>query len=58
MPELYPEDQDRVNKVISEGVYKPDRKPFRPWTLLLIIIIVLGLISLVSYWIATEHGYV
>ncbi len=58
MPELYPEDQERVNKVISEGMYKPDHKPFKPWTLLLVIIVVLGLITLVSFWIAAGQGYV
>lgn len=58
MPELYPEDQERVNKVISEGMYKPDHKPFKPWTLLSVIVVALGLITVVSFWISSQHGYV
>jgi hypothetical protein len=34
MPELYPEDQARVDEVLSKGIYKVDRKPFRFWTLM------------------------
>lgn len=58
MPKLYPEDQERVDKVISGGVYKTDRKPFRPWVLLAWIAVVLGLLTAASYWIAAGQGFV
>jgi len=47
---LSPEDQARVDQVISRGTYAPERKPFRGWLLLGMVIatmVVLGLVSLV-----------
>lgn len=52
------EDQARVNKVIHSGVNQTERKPFRIWRLLLVIWLVLGGMSLLSYWLALEHGVV
>jgi hypothetical protein len=49
MPKLYPEDQARVDQVLSEGIYKVERKPFRFWGLMAILIGVLVLISVVGY---------
>lgn len=49
MPELYPEDQERVNKVLNEGIYKTERKPFYFWGLMGILIGCLVLITLVGY---------
>jgi|GEM_PF-6299560 hypothetical protein len=49
MPELYPEDQERVNKVLNEGIYKVDRKPFAFWGLMAVLIGCLVLITLVGY---------
>lgn len=57
MPELYPEDQAKVDAVLERGVYKVDRKPFRPWMLLLVIALVLGGITVVSWAIAAYHGF-
>lgn len=58
MPKLYEEDQQKVNDVLSRGVYRVDRKPFRPWLLLGAIFVMLGIITVASYLIATFHGYV
>ncbi len=52
MPKLYPEDQARVDQVLSEGIYKVDRQPFRFWRLLAILLFALVLISIVGYLLA------
>ena len=52
MPKLFPEDQARVDQVLSEGIYKVDRKPFRFWGLMAILIGSLVLISIAGYLIA------
>jgi hypothetical protein len=52
MPELYPEDQARVDQVLSHGIYNVERKSFRPWLLLAILFGVLAVISLAGYLIA------
>jgi hypothetical protein len=52
MPKLFPEDQARVDQVLSEGIYKVERKPFRFWSLMAILITVLILISIVGYLVA------
>lgn len=55
---LSPEDQCRVNKVICHGVNRVERKPFRGWVLLAVILLVLTLLSVFSYGIAVFHGVV
>ena len=57
-PKLSPEDQARVDKVIGRGVYATERKPFRPWLLLLVIVGVLTLLSGLSLLIAWQHGVI
>ncbi len=52
MPELYPEDQDRVDEFLKSGVNDIERKPARLWLLLIIILLCLGAISLVGYFLA------
>ncbi len=52
MPKLYPEDQARVDQVLSEGIYKVERRPFRFWGLMAILISILVLISVVGYLLA------
>lgn len=51
MPELYPEDQERVNKVLNEGIYRVERRPFRFWGLMAILIGCLVLITLAGYFL-------
>lgn len=58
MPELYPEDQQRVNAYLNSNVNDVPRGPFRIWRLLLVIAAVLGALTLVSYWVAVNHGVV
>jgi AmiR/NasT family two-component response regulator len=45
---LYPEDQARVDKFISEGVNATDRKPFKPLRLMLVLVIVVSSFSALS----------
>ncbi len=52
MPKLYPEDQARVDQVLGEGIYKVERRPFKFWGLMAILILVLGLISVAGYLVA------
>jgi hypothetical protein len=55
---LSPEDQARVDAVISRGVNSTERPPFRVWLLLGTILGVLTLLSLFSYALAWMHGVV
>jgi hypothetical protein len=55
---LSPEDQARVDAVTSRGVNSLERKPFRVWLLLGIILLVLTLLSFFSYGLAWMHGVV
>ena len=55
---LSAEDQARVDSVITRGVNSVERRPFRGWMLLGIILVVLTGLSLVSYFIAWSHGVV
>ncbi len=57
-PQLTPEDQARVDRVLGRGVYATERKPFRPWLLMAMILVVLTAMSGLSYWIARMHGVV
>lgn len=58
MPELYPEDQKKVDEFLKSDVNSIPREPFKPWLLLLIIFIVLGLLTLVSFLVADSHGVI
>ena len=55
---LNPEDQARVDKVLRQGVNRVERKPFKVWTLFAVLLLVLTLMSGVSYWIAWQYGVV
>lgn len=56
MPELYPEDQKRVQQYLSDPVHQVDRKPFNPWLILSGIFVLLVVFSGISAWIAIDHG--
>ncbi len=58
MPELYPEDQKKVDEFLHADVNAVPRSEFRPWLLLLIIFSVLGLLTLVSFLVADSHGVI
>ncbi|MEW5248306.1 DUF3094 family protein [Microbulbifer sp. 2201CG32-9] len=55
---LSDEDQARVDKFLHSGVNDVERKPFRPWLLLAVIVGVLTLLSLLSLMIARTKGVV
>lgn len=58
MPELYPEDQKRVDDFLKNDVNQVSREPFKPLVLLGIIVGVLVLLTVASYLIADSHGLV
>jgi hypothetical protein len=56
--QLTPEDQKKVDRYLSSSIHQVERKPFRPWLLLGIIVCVMTALSLFSYAIAWWHGVV
>ncbi|WP_075185041.1 DUF3094 family protein [Teredinibacter haidensis] len=58
MPELYPEDQKKVDEYLASNVNAVERRTFKPLRLLGIILVVLGGITLLSYWLAINHGVI
>lgn len=58
MPELYPEDQARVDQVLSAEQYQVEYKPFRFFRLLGILFLGLLGISGISYLVAWNYGFV
>ena len=57
-PPLTEEDQIRLNTYLSAPIHQRERKPFRPWLLLAIIVLLLTLLSGASYFIAWYYGVV
>ncbi len=57
-PQLTPEDQERVDAVTRRGVNSVERKPFRVWVLLGVILLVLTMLSGLSFLIASIQGVV
>ncbi|MCV6621385.1 MAG: DUF3094 domain-containing protein [Cellvibrionaceae bacterium] len=57
-PKLSPEDQAKVDKFVSSGVNSVEREPFKPLRLLAMVILVLTVLSGISYWIAIDAGLV
>jgi hypothetical protein len=55
---LSDEDQARVNQYLNQPIYRVQRKAFRPWLLLGIILLVMTALSLLSYLLAYLHGVV
>ncbi|GAA5524397.1 hypothetical protein Maes01_00954 [Microbulbifer aestuariivivens] len=55
---LSDEDQARVDQYLNSGVHRVERKPFRPFLLLGVIVMVLTALSLVSWLIARSKGVV
>ena len=52
---LYPDDQDRVDQYLKEGINKVHRSPFRPFRLMIwltVVIVLLGVLSrLIGYFV-------
>jgi len=55
MPELFPQDQQKVDEFLHSNVNDVERKPFRPFFLLMIIAAVLAVMTVLAFWVATSH---
>ena len=53
---LYPEDQAKVDKFVSEGINSVERKPFKPMRMVILLIVVVTGLSLLSQLIARLAG--
>ena len=58
MPELYPEDQEKVNHYLNRPQNRVDREEFKPYRLLIIVFVVLGILTAISYFIAFKQGLI
>ena len=58
MPELYPQDQQKVDQYLSSNVNQVERKPFKPFMLLGLVFVILGVLTVASYWVAISHGVI
>ena len=47
-PKLSPEDQAKVDKFVSTGINSVERKPFRPFRLLLVLLAIVTGLSILS----------
>ena len=54
--QLYPEDQARVDKFVSSGINSVERKPFKPFRLLLGLLAVVFFLSVFSQLLARWAG--
>lgn len=55
---LSPEDQARVDRVINRGTHSTVRRPFKFKTLFFSLILLMTVMSLLSYAIAWHYGVV
>ena len=53
---LFPEDQKKVDEVISSGIHSVKRKPFRPGRLLIMLIVVVMGLGYFSQFLARWAG--
>lgn len=53
---LYPEDQAKVDKFLSEGVNSVERKPFKPLRLLIILLIIVTSLTVLSLALTRAAG--
>ena len=53
---LYPEDQAKVDEFLSKGVNSVERKPFKPFRLLLILVLIVTGLSVFSVTLAKMAG--
>ena len=56
--QLNDEDLARVERYLNRPNHQVERKPFRPWLLLLVIVAVMTGLSLFSYLLAYLHDVV
>ncbi len=55
-PRLYPEDQAKVDEFVSSGINSVERKPFRPFRLLLVLVAIVTGLSVLSLALARFSG--
>ncbi len=53
---LYPEDQAKVDEFLKRGVNSVERKPFKPFRMILLLIAVVTFFSILSQLIASWSG--
>ena len=53
---LYPEDQEKVDEFLKRGVTAVERKPFRVWIMIVMLLAVVTGFSLLSQLIARLAG--
>ncbi len=53
---LYPEDQAKVDEFLKRGVNSVERKPFRVWIMIVMLLVVVTGFSLLSQLIARLAG--
>ena len=54
--QLSEEDQSRVDEYLNSGFNKTDKKPYKPWTLLFILFIVVSAMGFVAIWLGKFMG--
>jgi hypothetical protein len=52
------EDQARVNAYLSRPTHQIERKPFRPWLMMGVVVLVMIFLSIFSYILAYIHGVI
>ncbi|MEE4192202.1 MAG: DUF3094 family protein [Halieaceae bacterium] len=55
-PQLNPEDQAKVDEFVSTGVNSVERKPFRPFRLLIFLVVIVTCLSGLSLLLARVSG--
>ncbi|MGS2717240.1 DUF3094 family protein [Eionea flava] len=55
---LTSKDQEKVDHYLRSPIHQVERKPFRPWLLLGVILVSMVVLSVLSYAIAWQHGVV
>ena len=55
-PQLSEEDQARVDAYLKSGYNSVERKPFRPWLMMGMLLTVVTVLTLLSLWIARVNG--
>ncbi|MFT7560283.1 MAG: hypothetical protein ACI93R_002201 [Flavobacteriales bacterium] len=58
MPELYPEDQQKVDVFLKTNVNDVERSGFRPWTLLAVIVVMIAVITIAGVYLSKGHGVI
>lgn len=53
---LSDEDQARVAQYLAEPQHRRERAPFKPWWLLLVLVLVMTALTVASLWYAASNG--